>query len=603
MNIKKISTHISVYMDGLNTGVIEGLGKTTLIGCSESIDTKYMPYAILCTSYRRTLHGGLYLFAGNGTKIYAPADEEQLFSHADEFWNDEKQHYHLYYFRPDHDVLPKSITPHKLLKDNDKLTICGCDITVLYTPGDTDGALSYVINDDGMNIVFCGNLIGDGGVIPFLHHTTKGLNGLMDYHGFLGAVSMWEKSLQALAFADVLVPSRGNVIYNPKECILLVCKRLDELYESHARISSLNYYFSEACTPQNPIKPAKCVSYPSFLTHIGDTSVLIRSKSGRGFLVDCGGETAFANILALLSKNELKALDGVFVTHYHDDHVDMLAKLYEQTNCPIYTSKAMFDILANPSSYLLPCLSPVKVPVTGLYDGEVIEWEEFKFTIFHFPGQTLYHSGMLMEGSNLSILFGGDSFSPTGIDDYCPQNRNFFGEGRGYRHCLEIIRKFKPDMVINQHQEQGVVITREFLDEIERELLNRERITNEISPWYGGGFSTDSGSVRVYPYERDATVGECVAFELVVTNHSYNTITIAANPIAPMGFEVTSGETFVSPMTSGLTDPKFGTPDGIVAFQVTALKNAVPGRYCIPVHITMDGVSLGSLTNAIINVN
>jgi len=59
-----------------------------------------------------------------------------------------------------------------------------------------------------------------------------------------------------------------------------------------------------------------------------------------------------------------------------------------------------------------------------------IRWHEFQFTFFDFPGQTLYHDGLLVQHDGADRpLFAGDSFTPSGIDDYCLQNRDFVGEG------------------------------------------------------------------------------------------------------------------------------------------------------------------------------
>jgi hypothetical protein len=73
-------------------------------------------------------------------------------------------------------------------------------------------------------------------------------------------------------------------------------------------------------------------------------------------------------------------------------------------------------------------------------DGQTLRWHEWQFTFWRFPGQTLYHGGLVARRDDgQTYLFVGDSFTPTGMDDYCMQNRNFLREGDGYEYCLRKI--------------------------------------------------------------------------------------------------------------------------------------------------------------------
>ena len=82
----------------------------------------------------------------------------------------------------------------------------------------------------------------------------------------------------------------------------------------------------------------------------------------------------------------------------------------------------MAEVIADPLAWRLPCISPSVARVDrATQDGESWTWHEFKLTAYHFPGQTLYHAGLLVEGQGLRMLFVGDSFTMAGIDDYCAQ--------------------------------------------------------------------------------------------------------------------------------------------------------------------------------------
>src|SRR5580704_19529782 len=80
----------------------------------------------------------------------------------------------------------------------------------------------------------------------------------------------------------------------------------------------------------------------------------------------------------------------------------------------------------HPDSYHMPCLTPNAMRnVKAMPEGAKQRWNEFDLTYSYYPGQTLFHGGLLLKkdgGEN--IFFIGDSFTPTGVDDYCLTNRN-----------------------------------------------------------------------------------------------------------------------------------------------------------------------------------
>ena len=114
-------------------------------------------------------------------------------------------------------------------------------------------------------------------------------------------------------------------------------------------------------------------------------------------------------------------------------------------------------------------------------------------TGLHFPGQTLYHGGLLLRGHGLSVLFGGDLFAPSGLDDYTAGNRNLLGPGKGYRRCLDLLREYRPDRILNQHQQHAFQFSDEQLDYLEQMLIRREAMLAELLPWEHPNYGTDEG--------------------------------------------------------------------------------------------------------------
>ncbi|MGQ9515003.1 MAG: MBL fold metallo-hydrolase [Thermoproteota archaeon] len=87
-------------------------------------------------------------------------------------------------------------------------------------------------------------------------------------------------------------------------------------------------------------------------------------------------------------------MEGLWITHYHDDHVEAAPDFRETFNCQIMAETHVADIIENPLAWRLPCISSMKVPVDrSAEDGEAWRWHEFWMKVYHFPGQTLYHRG------------------------------------------------------------------------------------------------------------------------------------------------------------------------------------------------------------------
>ena len=132
----------------------------------------------------------------------------------------------------------------------------------------------------------------------------------------------------------------------------------------------------------------------------------------------------------------------------------------EQYHCPVYFTREMRDILEHPEAYRMPCLTP-----NAIRSGRPMErWRarssgtSSNSLIPTFRGRPSITAGWLLPGMvTTSIFFVGDSFTPTGMDDYCLLNRNFFPPEKGFLDCLRDIRKLKGDyLLINQHVGPGV---------------------------------------------------------------------------------------------------------------------------------------------------
>jgi len=615
-----IAPGVHVLDGAVNTGVIVRDGHALLIDCCDTVTPERLAAIgvsdverILCTQFRRTHNAGMYPFAVRGAKIIVPKTEQSLFESAEAHWNDWSNRWHLYRARPGPLVPARSVKVTRGVGEGDTIEWRGVAIRTLDTPGATDGSVSYLVEVGGRGVCFCGDVICAPGKVWDLHSLQKGFGGVRDYHGFLGASGMVLESARKLAActAEMFVPSHGKPFARSEFAMELLEKRFDALRRNYAAISALNFYFPTLFKDleDDPLrmKPADTLELPSWVRRVAFTSYAVVSDSGAALLIDCGHDSVLAKLDEWKKENAISAVEGCWVTHYHDDHVDSLQRLAKEFKCPLIASERTAPILEHPTRYCLPCIAPCPVSVArATHHGESWVWHEFMLTALDFPGQTLHDGALLVEGHGVKFLFVGDSGSPTGLDDYTAGNRVFLGEGRGSRRCLEILREARPDFILNQHQNKSFRFTERQLDYMNALLADREKLIEDLTPWDNANFATDEHWVRAYPYEQDIVPGATFAIDVQFTNHVDSEAQAHAEPVLPDGwaFERTrSNDTIqVPPGTNGIVSPGNPHSDTFARLWITAPASETPGRFVIPFRITWRGQYLGPFRHALVNV-
>ena len=200
------------------------------------------------------------------------------------------------------------------------------------------------------------------------------------------------------------------------------------------------------------LPPPPHIDYPQWFREVTYTSKVIVAPDKSAILCDCGNQNAVDKIVQMRNAKEIGPIEALWITHYHDDHTQMVNVARRRFGCKVWVQRGMLDIIENPTAYNMPCLFPESIHVDRiLEDREAFEWKGFRMTAYYFPGQTLYHAGLLVEKDGFKLFMSGDSFSNWGIDDYCSQNRNFLGPGVGFEKCLELLLEVQPDMLVNPH--------------------------------------------------------------------------------------------------------------------------------------------------------
>ncbi len=602
--LQRLSPNLALLRGTIHVGVVFNGNEALLIDCGDVGTFEWAAAAgikvkkVLVTHHHREQVMGL-LSGETDAEVLVPATEEKHFTDVAQYWLAPSSRWHIYNQRPHHWMLPQSVSVAGVVKDGESLTWGSATIKALETPGHTEGSLSFLVSVDGLRVVFCGDLLHGPGQVPNLYCLQKGLQRgqrrTSDYHGFLGAREMLKESLHRILVEQphVVVTSSGGVMENPEVGLQLLMERIDTLYDNYVSTSALRHYFPELFEefqgrPDHlPFRPQ--LAPPAYLRHVG-TSWIIRSRDGAAFVMDCGSPRVIEALDKMMTAGEITRVEGLWITHYHDDHVDAVPQFLEKFACPCYAVQPVAEVITRPLAWRLPCISPSVVRVDRIMaDGESFSWHEFRMTAFHFPGQTLYHGGLFVENAPDKLLFVGDSFTPSGIDDYCIQNRNFLHDGSGFLRCLDLISQLKPTHMFNCHVDAAFTFRPEDCQAIKERLQRRRELLKAILPWRDFHFGMDEFWVRCDPYEQTASPGGKAVLDLVIFNHLTGPLDAHVRVVPPAGGP---GGRLPSALRSWQDWPQVtiaGRKEVRLHQEFTVPKSVAPGRYIVMVDVAIPG--------------
>ena len=610
----QLSEHLYIHHGHVNTGILRDGDRALLIDPSgTNLHTTLAALGIknvvqiLWTHHHRDNTAGFPL--ANSVRIGVPEKEAAWFTEVETFWNDPQYRWHLYNYHPHNLMLADAIPVTDTYTEGTQIAWGPAALKVLETPGHTDGSVTYLVDVDNKRFAFTGDLIYDEGKLWELYSLQKGQQ-TSDYHGFLGARDELTESLEKVRQTSptALIPTHGAVMDNPDRAIDALLERLAYCYDRYVSISALRHYFPQLFTEfeghpgHMPIREGKPA--PEFLRHFGTTWLII-SETGEAFVMDCGSPNVIKQIQQLQADNEISEVTQFWVTHYHDDHVNAIPEFQETFPCETIADSVVAAVITNPIGFRLPCISPSVTRVDRpTQDGDSWQWNEFTMTAYHFPGQTYYHGGLLVEGHGVRMFFGGDSFTMAGIDDYCSGNRNLLGKDVGYEKCLRLIRELKPTFMFNCHVDPAFDFTNAEIARMLDTLAEREKCYTELFPWDHANYGMDEHWVRCYPYEQEIAPGETAQLRVEITNHSDAPRTATAQPILPAswGMEIAPAETTILPKAAGGFGFSIPIPIGVGLSEETPKQKhpyTASARIVIPVDITYNARPLGQFREAI----
>ena len=593
----------------VNGAFIERDGKS-LVVYGDPSGRRPTPDTILLTEARRDVIWAARGLAQRGAKIVAPEREAELLTHPEKFWAELREKRIHDYAQQSTKVPVEPIPVSRTVKGGDTITWGDLSIRVLDTPGYTRGAVSYLVELEGKEIAFTGDLIRDDGKLQDLFSLQDAIPEakIGGYHGWAGRLGELMASLDRVAAEqpDLLVPLRGPVIRDPLAAIARLQSRIRAVYANYLSIDALRWYFKDdhiRAKARRVLGPdarvdwmamAETLPLPEAIIPISN-SRLILAADRSGFLVDCGGTGIIDELRKLRAAGRLTSIEHVFVTHYHDDHTDALPALVSEFGAKVHACGSLVDLIERPGDYRLPCLTKNPTTVTAKHrDRDTWRWKEYQLTIFDYPGQTLHHNALLVErDGGWSALFVGDSFTPSGIDDYCLQNRNFLHEGQGFFRCLDQLEKLPAGcLILNQHVEPAFRFAPGQVSQMRETLRRRIPLLTDLLPFDDPNYGLDESWAVLHPYWMTVRAGESAPLALRITNHSPRPRTFRAAARAPEGFRVTGVESVrIAPHT-----------DGLLPMTVQVPGDGAPGLHVIVADVGWEGAELREWTEAVVEV-
>ncbi len=496
---------------------------------------------VLLTHARRDISWSAHHLIEAGATPVIPLAEAPLFTNPLDAWQA------LYSSTRLHDYANQStrfptlpILNSKTVIDKDQLNWQDLTIDVIATPGYTRGAVSYSFLLEGKRRIATGDLIYSGSKLLDIYSLQDAIPDLKvrGYHGFASRIAQLMDSLRRIAALNPhqLIPSRGPIIANPQQQIALLLDRLAALYANYLQTDAYRWYFDAdnynararrilGNRPPAGLPYAEVIQkeLPAWMRKI-DNARLVVSQAGEAILIDCGSQRILNQVRTWQNEGVFKKLRAVYITHYHDDHTDFAQAAADQFGAELWSSYEQRDILMHPERYRMPCLTPNPIPGLAPWrDQESRDWHEFRLQNFHFPGQTLYHGALLVEPKAANakrVLFVGDSFTPSGVDDYCLLNRNLLHPQKGLLYCLSILDKMPDAYLVNQHVEPLFRFSPTQLTLLRKCLEVRIPILKDLSPFDDANYSIDEQWFRLAPYVQMASPNKPFTIEATVLNHS-----------------------------------------------------------------------------------
>lgn len=141
---------------------------------------------------------------------------------------------------------------------------------------------------------------------------------------------------------------------------------------------------------------------------------LVETPDGNKFLVDCATDTmADSEIVDYLNRNAIFSLDGVFISHFNDDHSGGLIKVLEDVKTNVVYIPDTKDI-GQWQYDLIEYAKSNDITLIYLSEGDTVSFTDLKISVLNPPSNTFADGDnnssavLKVENKDVSLLLPGD---------------------------------------------------------------------------------------------------------------------------------------------------------------------------------------------------
>ncbi len=553
---------------------------------------------VLMTHHHRDQGQGLPLAVEHGARVHVPPVEIDLFTNVEDMWTT-RQLDNDYNVRQDRFSLLESVPVTGTVPEYRSADFGGVRIHTLPTPGHTIGSVTYILERDGSRIAFTGDLIYAPGKVWSLAATQ------WSYTAHEGpAMTVLSCYLLQDERLDVMLPSHGHPMHDPKAALALLAERMQ--YHVDSRRWHPWDIEDRLRKPFIELTDHLLLNRSSL-----STCYIVLSDTGEALLVDFGYDMTtglptgsdraarrpwLASLPALKQQYGVSRISVALPTHYHDDHVAGLPLLREVEGTEIWSPANVAPVLADPWLHDLPCqwYEPIHSDRV-LPLGESFRWNEYTITVHDQPGHTLFAAAFEIKIDGVTVLFTGDQQENQGIrgerhEILNYQYRNQFRIG-DYKASAEMYRRVSPGLMASGHWEPRWVEDG-YLDYLRYAGDDLIEMHEALLPLDELDLGADGVLVRLTPYRSRVATGTAFTLHATVRNPHDESAEAVLRPVLPDGWAVSAAETRLV-LAAG--------EERVVP--VTVRSGRVPVRRArIAVDVTIGGLMLGQHAEAMVDV-
>ncbi len=544
--MRQISENLFVYEDTCNVyllrygtdGIAIDFGSGDVLDHLSEVGVQRIT-DVLLTHHHRDQGQGLQRAVDRGVRIWVPHTEQDLFSDVDSHWQ-AREIMNNYNVRQDRFSLLQSVPISGTLRDYAVFRVEETQqgFTVVPTPGHTVGSISLLTRVDGQRILFTGDLIAQPGKVWSLAATQ------WTYNGAEGAAASILSLLKVQELApDVLCPSHGSVMDEPKRATGLLVERLEDLLKVRNQYQHLRSWV------ESPY--VQLTEHLLYNRTCWAKSYVLLSKNRTALIIDFGYEF-FTGLPAgydrssrrpwLYSIDKLKnefgveRISAVIPTHYHDDHVGGLNLLRDVEQAKVWAPENFARILSNPTDYDIPCLWYDPIPVDRELPLQTpIQWEEYEITLYPQPGHTLYAAAVAFQVDGKQVVAVGDQQGNDGyLWNYVYKNRFSPSD---YRASAELYQRLQPDLILSGHWEPFWV-PEGYLETLSQRAVELEALHHDLLNLQEVDLDAEGWAAWIYPYQSVTSGGHPVDLLVEVRNpYAYDSLA-KVEIVVPDGWKI-----------------------------------------------------------------